>query len=216
MAQIIEAYLIERAPELAPKTLKGYRNSQTRINEWAGNVRATELTKSDARQWLHARSAPYSANRDLALLRAAYEYAKEIGTVVENPGDIRRRKETPRRRIATIAELAALSEAATPIWRAILATEMLTGNAGGGATDAAPGCVDRGRDYSDAAQDEGREPNRVVPRSPQSRRRSHFGGSGRLGLGIPIKQGRALHRRRISHGVVPVEGRCGGISRSSV
>ena len=128
VAQAIEAYLIERGPELAPKTLTGYESSARRILEWAGPVFLDELSKRDVRLWLHARSAAVSANRDIALLRAAYSHAVECGWCEANPATgVRRRTERPRRRVATPAELRTLAENATPMWRAILATAVLTG-----------------------------------------------------------------------------------------
>ena len=135
VAQAVEAYLVERGPELAPKTLKGYNSSATRIAAWAGPVRLDELTRRDVRQWLRKRAgtkaapgSPVSANRDLALLRVAYSNAIECGWCDVNPAaGVRRRPEKPRRRIATPSELRTLSEHATPMWRAILAVELLTG-----------------------------------------------------------------------------------------
>ena len=128
VAQAIEAYLVERGPELAPKTRKGYQSSANRIAEWAGAVYLDELTRPDVRRWLHARSAVVSANRDLALLRATYAHAIERGWCEGNPAaSVRRHTERPRRRIATPDELRKLSEHATPLWRAILAVELLTG-----------------------------------------------------------------------------------------
>ena len=128
VAQAVEAYLIERGPDLAPKTRKGYKSSARRIAEWAGPVFLDELSRRDVRQWLHARDAAVSANRDLALLRAAYSHAVECGWCDANPASgVRRRPERPRRRIATPAELRALADQAAPMWRAILAVAVLTG-----------------------------------------------------------------------------------------
>ena len=129
VAQAVEAYLVERGPVLAPKTLKSYRSSQDRINAWAGAVFLDELARQEVRAWLHARKkAAVSANRDLALLRAALNFAVECGWIADNPAQgVRRHAETPRRRIATPEERKALSDAATPLWRALLAMELLTG-----------------------------------------------------------------------------------------
>ena len=128
VAQAIEAYLIERAPDLAPKTRSGYESSARRIAEWAGPVFLDELARRDVRQWLRARAAAVSANRDLALLRAAYSHAVECGWCEANPASgVRRRPERPRRRIATPTELRTLADHAAPMWRAILATALLTG-----------------------------------------------------------------------------------------
>lgn len=126
VAQAIEAYLLER--DLAPKTRQGYENSAGRLVPWIGACYLDEVSRRDVRAWLHARSAPVSANRDLALLRAVYSHAVECGWCEANPASgVSRRRESPRRRVATPAELAALSAVATPIWRALLAVAVLTG-----------------------------------------------------------------------------------------
>ena len=128
VSQAIEAYLVERGPELAAKTRTGYGSSARRIGEWASPVLLDELTRREVRLWLHARSAAVSANRDLALLRAAYSYAVECGWCETNPAaGVRRRTERPRRRVASSDELRALAESARPMWRAILAVAVLTG-----------------------------------------------------------------------------------------
>ena len=128
VAQAIERYLTERGPELADKTLSNYRSTQRRLNEWCGSVYLDELTRQDVRTWLHARTAPISANRDKALLSAAYAYAVECGWCNENPArGVRRRREKPRERFASAAEQQALLDAAPPLWRALLTVELLTG-----------------------------------------------------------------------------------------
>ena len=128
VGQAVEAYLVERGPELAPNTLRLYQSAATRIAEWAGAVYLDELERRDVRQWLHARSAAVSANRSLSLLRAVYSHAVERGWCDDNPAaGVRRRTERPRRRIATPAELRALADHATPQWRAIIAVAVLTG-----------------------------------------------------------------------------------------
>ena len=125
---MVEAYIIERGPEIAPKTIKGYQSSAKRIAAWAGPLYLDEILRTDVRAWLRANSAPVSANRDHALLKAAYNYAVECGWCTNNPASgVKRRREQPRRRIATPAELGRLSEKATPMWRAILAVQLLTG-----------------------------------------------------------------------------------------
>lgn len=127
VSQAVSAYLVDRGEELADKTLVGYENSALRLNEVFGPCYLGEVERRDVRAWLHARSAPVSANRDLALLRAAYNHAGECGYCDDNPAaGIRRRKESPRRRIASQAERAALARVMPPLWRAMLAVFVLT------------------------------------------------------------------------------------------
>lgn len=127
VSQMIEAYLIERHSELAEKTLQGYAESTKNINDEFGACYLDEIEAIDVRRWLHGRKARYSANNDLALLRAAYNYAIEMGWCNANPAQVRRLKVSPRRRTATPEELAKISEVAPPIWRALIAAYVLTG-----------------------------------------------------------------------------------------
>ena len=130
VAQCVEAYLLDAGERLAPKTLRGYRNSQTRINDWAGAVFAAELTRPDVRAWLHTgKHRLTSANRDLALLRAALNHARECGVIGDNPaaGVRRLAGEKPRRREASRSELEAISAIAPPLWRALISLALLTG-----------------------------------------------------------------------------------------
>lgn len=130
IAEIVEAYLIEHADRLAPKTMRGYRNSQKRINDWAGAVYGEELTRSSVRTWLHAdgKGREVSANRDLALLKAALNLAVEMDLLSVNPAmGVRRLPERPRTRSGTGGELEALGKVATPMWCAIISTALFTG-----------------------------------------------------------------------------------------
>ena len=128
VAQAIEAYLVHRGVELSPKTLKGYRSSQMRLNAVFGSCFLDGISRQEVRQWLHTRAARISANRDLALLRAVYHHAIEWGWCQSNPAaGVRRHRETPRRRVASRVEREALAAQATPLWRALVAVELLTG-----------------------------------------------------------------------------------------
>lgn len=130
IAEMVEAYLIEHAERLAPKTMRGYRNSQMRINDWAGAVYGEELTRSSVRTWLHAdgKGREVSANRDLALLKAALNLAVEMDLLSVNPAmGVRRLPERPRTRSGTSGELEALGKVATPMWCAIISTALFTG-----------------------------------------------------------------------------------------
>lgn len=121
VAQAAEAWLLERGPELAPKTRTGYESSLRRLLPVFGACLLEEVTPPDVKAWLRARSAPVSANRDKACLSAIYTFALSEGWVSSNPCQaVTRRTERPRRRTATRTERQALSAAATPLWRALL------------------------------------------------------------------------------------------------
>lgn len=91
VAQMVEAYLIEHGDRLADKTLRGYRNSQDRINDWAGPTYGEELERAEVRAWLHNnKHRATSANRDMALLKAALNHAVECGQIAtaSGPGSV--------------------------------------------------------------------------------------------------------------------------------
>ena len=129
VAQMVEAYLVEHGDRLAPKTLRSYRSSQNRINEWAGSTYSRELTRAQVRSWLHHnKHRSTSANRDMALLKAALNHAVECGQLAENPAaKVRRLTERPRTRSGATGELEALGAVASPMWCAIISTALFTG-----------------------------------------------------------------------------------------
>ena len=129
VAHALEAYIADGEPRLSPATLRGYRNQERHINDVWGVVALEDVTRPEVREWLHAHKSVYAANRKLALLKAALNFAVEKGWLAENPAKGVRRLpgEQARRRVATRDELVKLGEAARPMWRAILSVELLTG-----------------------------------------------------------------------------------------
>lgn len=129
VAQAIESYLLDGAARLRPTTLRNYRNQADHINDVWGAMALADVTRPDVREWLHAHSSVYAANRKLALFKAALNYAVEKGWLAENParGVRRLTGEQPRTRIATREEIVKLGDIATPMWRAIISVELLTG-----------------------------------------------------------------------------------------
>lgn len=125
---VMEAYLVERGPELAEKTLKEYRYSRDRLLPVFGHVELAELARADIRDYLHRRSAAVSANRDVAFLRAALSHAVERGWLDSNPAkEVRRRTEKPRRRLVADREAKLLGDALPAKWRLLLAVALLSG-----------------------------------------------------------------------------------------
>lgn len=127
VAQAIEQFFIERTPELAPKTLQGYRSSQRRIERTFGAMFLDDVLKPDVAEYLKRRSAPVSANRDVAFLRSVYAFAIEKGWTENNPAAVRRRRERPRTRTASGDEMKRLLAIAPPLWRALIQTSALLG-----------------------------------------------------------------------------------------
>lgn len=128
VGQAMEAYIVERGPELADKTLKEYRYSRDRLAPVFGHCMLDDVARQDVREYLHRRKAATAANRDVAFLRAAYSHAFERGWCEDNPcKGIRRRTEKPRRRTANEGEVSVLAGALPPRWRALLRVALLSG-----------------------------------------------------------------------------------------
>ena len=128
VAQAAEAFLIERGPELAPKTRTGYAGSLRRLLPVFGACALEEITRPDIKGYLKACTAPVAANRDKAFLSSVYSYAISEGWCNDNPcKGVARRTERPRRRLAAVGEVSALAAVAPPLWRALFAVALLTG-----------------------------------------------------------------------------------------
>lgn len=128
VAQMMEAYLVERGPALAEKTRREYSYSRDRLLPVFGACLLDEVTRQDIRAYLHKRSAAVAANRDVAFLRAAYSYAFECGWVEDNPAKgVRRRTEAPRRRVIESGDTQALGDVLPPLWDALLRVARLSG-----------------------------------------------------------------------------------------
>jgi integrase len=127
VAQAVEAFFVDRSPELAPKTVAGYESSARRILAVFGACYLDEVDRPSVIAFQRARSAPVSANRDVAFLRAVFAYAVDRGWCEANPATVRRRPERARTRTAGEDEIAALARVAPPLWRALLATSLLVG-----------------------------------------------------------------------------------------
>lgn len=123
--QLCEEYM--RAAKLKPETLRGYGNSLKRLSMFHG-WRIERLGTSDIVSYMR-RSGKVSANRDRALLGAAYAYARQIGYRGENPAHAIgwRVPEPPRRRYVTDGELARLMACAIPRYARVIRFAYLTG-----------------------------------------------------------------------------------------
>lgn len=127
VAQAIEAFFVERGPELAAKTLAGYRSSARRIDRVFGAMHLDDVQKPDVAEFLKRRTAAVSGNRDVAFLRSVYAWAIEQGWTEHNPAAVRRRRERPRSRTASGDEMARILAVAPPLWRALIQTASLLG-----------------------------------------------------------------------------------------
>ena len=129
VAEGVEAFMVERGPELAEKTRTGYESSSNRILSVYGvcHLRGG-VTRPDIAKYLRLKAAAVSANRDIAFFSSVYSFCMEQGWADDNPcKGVRRKRERARRRTASEEDLLALANAATPTWKGLLATAIITG-----------------------------------------------------------------------------------------
>lgn len=130
VADALAYYITAKTPELSPRTLDAYRLSQAALGAKFGDKRLEALRPEDVTRYLRTAAAKVSANRDKALLSAAYNYVNAEGwldTVGYNPARVPRNKERARRRYVSDAELAALMKAATPKLAMLIELAYITG-----------------------------------------------------------------------------------------
>lgn len=116
VADAVTHYLESSATRLAPATLEGYRRSAALLAPVFGHMALTDLTPADVYRYLVERG-DVQANRDRALLSAAYTHARRIGAFSgDDPakGLRYRNEEKPRQRYVTDDEMQRLLEAASP------------------------------------------------------------------------------------------------------
>lgn len=135
VADAVSHYLESSAARLRPATLEGYRNGARRLAAVFGRMALSDLTAAHVYRYL-VEHGTVQANRDRALLSAAYSHARRIGAFIGDDPTKRlqfRNPEIPRQRYVTDAEFAALIAAAPPrlgvILRFVYTTGMRIGDA---------------------------------------------------------------------------------------
>lgn len=129
VADAIGAYLETQRDRLKPSTMEGYQKSAKRLLPVFGSVGLQDLEASDVYRYMIERG-DVSANRDRALLSAAYTHARRTGAHKgDDPTKLLqfRNAEKPRERLITDAELARLVEVANPRMALIIRFAALTG-----------------------------------------------------------------------------------------
>lgn len=130
VAEALAYYLHARAAELSPRTLDAYRTSQRKLGAVFGSTALNRLRPEDVTSYLRTAKSKVSANRDKALLLAAYNWVNGEGWITPvgyNPARVRRNPEKPRRRYVTDAELAALIACAGPKLALMIELAYITG-----------------------------------------------------------------------------------------
>lgn len=127
--------LAERG-ERSAKTAAGYAQSSTALLAVLGRVHLEDVTDQDVRRYRSGREtaagkpAPIAANRELALLSAAYGHAAELGWVAASTNpcrSVKRNPERPRRRYVTDAEMARAIATSPPAIAAAIRISAVTG-----------------------------------------------------------------------------------------
>lgn len=129
VAEAIAHYIESAARRLAPATLEGYRYSSSRLAPVFGHMALDALKPSDVYRYLTAHGN-VAANRDRALLSAAYTHARRIGAFSgDDPakGLQYRNTENPRQRYVTDEEFERLLAMASDKMACILRFAYLTG-----------------------------------------------------------------------------------------
>lgn len=130
VADAVAYYLQAKRPEIRPKTFEGYQYSAQRLGPVFGHMPLMELRPEHVTRYLRACEHKIAANRDRALLSAAYNWVNAEGWLPlagYNPARVPRNKELPRDRYVTDGELAALLDAAGEKLACMIELAYLTG-----------------------------------------------------------------------------------------
>lgn len=122
-------YIEHKKGELAESTLEGYRYSAANLCAVFGKIALCDMTAAMVYRYV-SEAGTVQANRDKALLSAAFTHARNLGAFSgEDPtkGLQHRNKEKPRDRYVTDGEMAVLLNAASPKLRCIVRLSYLTG-----------------------------------------------------------------------------------------
>ena len=111
----------ERFKELSPKSQKDYSKAIEKLigapvgNIKFGDAKLTQVKKQTVRSYLDAYPSPVAANRQIAVLKSAWNWTLERYDVPENPClGVRLNREAPRDRYVTDDEMKGAMELAPP------------------------------------------------------------------------------------------------------
>jgi integrase len=131
MSFIFDRYLRDALPTKAPKTQEDNRSCIKYLRKVFGNAPIESITPQHIAQYRDARGAkaPVRANREVSLLSAIFNMAREWGyTAKENPAKgVRKNKEKPRDYYADDAVWAAVYKTACPELQDAMDINYLTG-----------------------------------------------------------------------------------------
>ncbi|HZF98300.1 MAG TPA: tyrosine-type recombinase/integrase [Pseudoxanthomonas sp.] len=122
-------YIEHKRGKLAKATIEGYIWSAANLEAVFGKMQLSDITQPMVYRYL-SEAGTVQANRDKALLSAAFTHARNLGafTGMDPTKKLQfRNTETPRERYVTDGEMAVLLNAASPKLRCIIRLSYLTG-----------------------------------------------------------------------------------------
>lgn len=128
-ARVLAEYRKHGLAGKAIKTQREYQAQLDRLDAAFGQARPEQIKPLHVRQYLDRRSAPVAANREIALLSAVWNWARERGHLdAQNPTlGVKRHRERAREVYVTDAEFRAIWDAAPPELQDALDLARLTG-----------------------------------------------------------------------------------------
>lgn len=129
LSDVIDRYLIEVVPGLAPRTQEDYRAYCGKLKQGLGHNLPDEVTINDLYDYHDARSAPVRANREITVLGVVYRHAIRWRAARANPvRDFLYSAESGRDRVVGGTERRRFSRGYCPNWlRGYLTLKLLTG-----------------------------------------------------------------------------------------
>jgi hypothetical protein len=129
LGEVIDKYLTEEVPKLAPGSQESYRLYCGKLKHGLGHMVPDEVTINDLYQYHDARKAPTRANREITVLGVIYRHAIRWRAAGTNPvRDFLYTPERGRERVVSPSERRRFSRERCPDWlRGYLALKLLTG-----------------------------------------------------------------------------------------
>ena len=130
MHHLLDRYMVDVAPQKAPRTYKDNQRQVMPLRAFFGDMRPSDIRPQHVYQFLDLRgqSSPVQANREKALLSHVFSMAMRWGIIDRNPCQgVKRITEKPRDRYIEDTELEAFCSVAPPILKVWCAFKYLTG-----------------------------------------------------------------------------------------
>ena len=129
VAEMLDKYIEECGPEMAPRTLKDYKAMLPRLKEAFGDKDVDAVEPRDVGQFLNVRQGKISANRHIVILSAAYSQAVGRWWLAKSNPCLRvlRNPSKPRTRYITDKEYDAFRARLPAMYQIAMDLALLTG-----------------------------------------------------------------------------------------